>query len=349
VRPAPPGGRHGPEVPAPLLRVRGLRVRFRGEDGPVEAVRGVDLDVGPGERVGIVGESGSGKSALALALLGLLPRSAEVAAEALEFEGRDLLGLGAEERRRLRGDRMAMVFQDPMTSLNPYLTIGDQVGEPLVVHRGLGLRAARARAVELLAGVGIPDPAARAAAYPHEFSGGMRQRAMVAMAIACRPALLIADEPTTALDVTVQAQVLDLLLEIGRSSGTAIVLITHDLGVVARFCQRVLVCYAGRIVERAPAGDLFRAPAHPYARALLRSAPRPDVPVPGEGPRRLPAIPGRPPDLFAPPPGCAFAPRCGLAMDRCRSDDPRLEPVPGAPGRERACWAPFPLGEEAVR
>jgi peptide/nickel transport system ATP-binding protein len=328
-----------------LLRVRDLRVRFHGDEGAVRAVDGVDLDVAAGERVGIVGESGSGKSALALAVLGLLPPSATVAAGAIEFEGRDLLRMAPRERRRLRGDRIAMVFQDPMTSLNPYLTVGEQVAEPLVVHGKMRPREARERAADLLARVGIADPRRRLRSWPHEMSGGMRQRAVIAMALACGPSLLLADEPTTALDVTVQAGVLDLLLDLQEERGMAVVLITHDLGVVARFCGRVAVVYAGRIVERAPTRDLFREPAHPYTRGLLRVIPRADV---GTAPGRLFAIPGRPPDLAAPIAGCAFAPRCGLATDRCRAESPPLAEVPGAPGRARACWAPLPLAEEGV-
>jgi oligopeptide/dipeptide ABC transporter ATP-binding protein len=310
----------------------------------VKALRGVDLDVAPGEAVGLVGESGSGKTVLGQAVLGLLacPPGA-VAARSIEFEGRDLRRLGADELRRLRGNRISMVFQDPLTSLNPYLTIGDQVAEPLLVHRGLPARRARDRAAELLAEVGIADPGRRLKSYPHELSGGMRQRVMIAMAIACEPALLIADEPTTALDVTIQAQVLDLLARLRRSIGMAVVFITHDLGVVAGFCDRVNVLYAGRIVERGPTGPLFAAPAHPYTRALLRVASRDGTAGAGE---RLFSIPGLPPELIDPPPGCSFAPRCGLAIDRCRQESPVLEAIPGKDGRQRACFRPFPLEEE---
>jgi oligopeptide transport system ATP-binding protein len=329
----------------PLLRVRGLRVLFDAPGGAARAVDGVDLDVGAGERVGIVGESGSGKSAMALAILGLLPRPpARTAAEILEFEGRDLARASASELRRLRGDRLSIVFQDPMTSLNPYLTVGDQVAEPLAVHRGLRARDARERAADLLARVGIAEPRRRLRAYPHQLSGGMRQRVMIAMAVACGPSLLFADEPTTALDVTVQAQVLDLLASMQEEKGMAVVLITHDMGVVARFCDRVAVFYAGRIVERAATLDLFREPAHPYTRALLRVVPRADRDPGGTG--RLFAIPGRPPDLVAPIRGCSFAPRCDLAEARCGIEAPSLEAAPGAAGHERACWSPLPLREE---
>ena len=333
----------------PLLRIRDLRARFHTPDGDVRAVDGVDLDVSAGERVGIVGESGSGKSALMLAILGLLPKgAASMTAEAVEFEGRDLRRLSREELRRLRGDRISMVFQDPLTSLNPYLTIGDQVGEPLVVHRGLGLREARRRAAALLAEVGIPDADRCVLSYPHQFSGGMRQRAAIAMALACGPALVIADEPTTALDVTVQVQILDLLRRIQEARGTAFLLISHDLGVVARFCGRVDVMYAGRIVERSPAAGLFGWSAHPYTRALLCLA-RPSGPLEGPGSasgRRLPILRGQPPDRIRRSPGCPFAPRCGIAMDRCLQEEPRLEPVAASPGRERACFAPLPLPPE---
>jgi len=317
-----------------LLRVQDLHARFHTPDGVVQAVRGVDLALEAGERVGIVGESGSGKSAMSLALLGLLPRPpAEVWAGGIEFEGMDLQRMDPEKLRRLRGNRISMIFQDPMTSLNPYLTIGDQVGEPLVVHRGLRPRQARARAAELLAEVGIPDPARRVNAYPHQFSGGMRQRAMIAMALACKPALLIADEPTTALDVTIQAQILDLLKRIQEGSKMAVIFITHDLAVVAEFCDRVNVLYAGQIVERAPTAELFDDPAHPYTRALLRVV-RQDGADGDEGPGKYFAIPGRPPDLVDPAPGCPL---------RCHRENPRLEPLAGSPDRERACWAPLPL------
>ncbi len=328
----------------PLLSVRGLHVHFHTPRGVVRALRGIDLDVAAGEAVGLVGESGSGKTVLSLAVLGLLPRPpASVSARSVEFEGRDLRRLSPRELRRLRGNRIAMVFQDPLTSLNPYLAIGDQVAEPLLIHRGLGARAARGRAEELLARVGIPDPGRHLRSYPHELSGGMRQRAMIAMAIACEPALLIADEPTTALDVTIQAQILDLLSGLMRSSGTAVVLITHSLAVVAGFCDRVDVLYAGRIAERGPTEPLFAAPAHPYTRALLRVASRAAAPAEG---KRLFAIPGLPPDLIESAPGCSFAPRCGLAFERCREEGPGLAAVPGEEGRERACFRPLPLEEE---
>ena len=328
----------------PLLSVRALHVHFHTSRGVVKALRGVDLEIAPGEAVGLVGESGSGKTVFGQAVLGLLPSPpAAVAARSIEFEGRDLRHLGADDLRRLRGNRIAMVFQDPLTSLNPYLTIGDQVAEPLLVHRRLAARRARDRAAELLAEVGIADPGRRLRSYPHELSGGMRQRVMIAMAIACEPALLIADEPTTALDVTIQAQVLDLLARLMRSSGMAVVLITHDLGVAAGFCDRIDVLYAGRIVERGATGPLFAAPAHPYTRALLKVASRGGTAGAG---KRLFSIPGLPPDLIDPPPRCSFAPRCGLAIDRCWQEAPVLEAIPGEEGRRRACFRPFPLEEE---
>ncbi len=326
---------------AHLLNVQDLYAQLHTTDGVVRAVNGVDLAVEAGERVGIVGESGSGKSVMSLAVLGLLPRPpALVRAEAMEFEGKDLLQMGPEELRQIRGNRISMIFQDPMTSLNPYLTIGDQVAEPLVIHRGLRNREALARARELLAQVGIPQPERQIGAYPHQFSGGMRQRAMIAMALACHPALLIADEPTTALDVTIQAQILELLRRLQDASGMAVILISHDLGVVAGFCDRVNVMYAGRIVERAPTEALFSEPTHPYTEALLKVVQQVDAEE-GEREGRLFSIPGRPPDLTALPPGCPFAPRCSHVLDRCRSEDPSLEPVMGTPGRERACWAPL--------
>jgi peptide/nickel transport system ATP-binding protein len=308
----------------PLLSIRGLRVRIASDGQDVRAVEGVDLDIMPGETVGIVGESGCGKSMTALAVMGLLPRpQGRVAGGEILFEGRDLLQLPEHERRMLRGNRIAMVFQEPMTSLNPVLTVGRQVAEALEVHRGLGRPAARAAAVELLARVGIPAPASRAADHPHRLSGGMRQRVMIAMAMACRPRLLIADEPTTALDVTIQAQILDLIEELQRETGAAVLLITHNLAVVAETARRVVVMYAGRVVEAAPVAALFDNPAHPYTSGLIGS-----VPVLGQrarvGRQRLREIPGLVPSLTRDHPGCAFAPRCASRVPTCLAAPPPI-------------------------
>jgi oligopeptide/dipeptide ABC transporter ATP-binding protein len=320
---------------APLLEVRDLRVSFRGEAGELPAVRGVSLRLEPGETLALVGESGCGKSVTALALMRLLEPNGRVAGT-LRFRGEDLSRLDEEGIRRIRGAEIGMIFQEPMTSLNPVFRIGDQVGEVLELHRGLGREAARRAAVELLARVRIPDPARRAEQYPHELSGGMKQRVMIAMALACDPALLIADEPTTALDVTIQAQILELLRALRRDAGMAILLITHDLGVVAQFADRVAVMYAGEIVEEGAVRELFREPLHPYTRALLRALPRP-------GRRgRLDAIEGTVPSPGELPPGCAFSARCGEALARCAGEPPPVVAVGARPVR---CW----LHEEAAR
>ena len=312
-----------------LLDVQDLRVSFRTDVGPVPAVRGVSLAVREGETLAVVGESGCGKSVSALAVLRLLDPNAELSARALRFRGRDLLALDDAGLREIRGAEIGMIFQEPMTSLNPVFRIGDQIGEVLELHRGQSRAEARKAAVELLARVRIADPERRAAQYPHELSGGMKQRVMIAMAIACGPALLIADEPTTALDVTIQAQILDLLRALQRDSGLAILLITLDLGIVAHFAERVAVMYAGEVVEEAPVRELFRAPLHPYTRALLRALPRP-------GHRgRLDAIAGTVPSPRALPPGCAFSTRCGEALARCATEPP---PVVGAAPRLARCW-----------
>jgi len=315
-----------------LLEMRNVRTSFRSEEGLVRAVDGIDLDVAEGEVVGVVGESGSGKSVTMLSLMGLVEPPGRVEADRIRFEGKDLLSLSAEEMRRLRGNRMAMVFQDPMTSLNPFLTVEEQVCEVLEVHKAMRRRAARERAVALLEEVGIPGAARRLCDYPHQFSGGMRQRVMIAIALACEPALLIADEPTTALDVTIQAQILDLLRRLRAERKMSVILITHDLGVVAGMCERVKVMYAGRIVEEGPTRAIFRKPRHPYTRALLASLPRLDE---GEG-ARLRTIPGLPPNLSRVPKGCAFHPRCAYAEERCRADEPRLETV--GEGHRKSCW-----------
>ncbi|MEU8582994.1 ABC transporter ATP-binding protein [Streptomyces abikoensis] len=295
----------GPEPP--LLSVTDLTVTFPTRHGPVRAVDSLGFSVRRGRTLGIVGESGSGKSVTSLAVLGL-HTSAEVTGSVV-LDGRELVGLPERELNRLRGRRMAMIFQDPLSSLHPYYTVGEQIAEHHRVHFGSGRRAARRRAVETLGEVGIPEPARRAGEYPHQFSGGMRQRAMIAMALTCEPDLLVADEPTTALDVTVQAQILELIARLQQERGLAVVLITHDLGVVARVAQDVLVMYGGRAAEHAPVDALFAAPAHPYTRGLLDSVPRLDDT--DDAPLR--AIPGSPPSLLAPSPGCPFAPRCPVA------------------------------------
>ncbi|MEU6239935.1 ABC transporter ATP-binding protein [Streptomyces sp. NPDC047024] len=314
-----------------LLEVRDLHVEFRTRDGVAKAVDGVSYTVDAGETLAVLGESGSGKSVTAQAVMGILDTPpARITGGQILFQGRDLLTLKEDERRRIRGARMSMIFQDALSALNPVLSVGDQLGEMFVVHRGMSKRDARARAVELMDQVRIPGAAQRVRDYPHQFSGGMRQRIMIAMAIALEPALVIADEPTTALDVTVQAQVMDLLAELQREYRMGLVLITHDLGVVADVADRIAVMYAGRIVESAPVHDLYKAPAHPYTRGLLDSIPRLDH----KG-RELYAIKGLPPNLAHVPPGCAFHPRCPLARDICRTDPPPL--YEAGEGRRSAC------------
>jgi peptide/nickel transport system ATP-binding protein len=335
-----------------VLRVRDLSVSFRGEEGgeaDVHAVDGVSFDVAPGEVLAVVGESGCGKSVTSLAVMGLLPPAARVGGS-VTLRGRELAGADEKELRSVRGSEMSMVFQEPMTSLNPVLTVGRQIGEVLRRHQGLGRREARQRSAELLETVGIPDPRRRVHEYPHQLSGGMRQRVMLAIAVACDPAVLIADEPTTALDVTVQAGVLDVLGALRERLGTAVVLITHDLGVVAHTADRVLVMYAGRAVEHAPVEDLFAAPRHPYTRGLLDAVPRPGgrAAALAEGRRpRLREIPGLVPGLETQPDRCTFAPRCPHADALCTSRRPLLE-TPAWPGGGRretphtaACWHPL--------
>ncbi|WP_128434458.1 ABC transporter ATP-binding protein [Streptomyces cyaneus] len=303
-----------------LLEVRDLQVEFRTRDGVAKAVNGVNYGVEAGETLAVLGESGSGKSVTAQAVMGILdmPPGRITGGEIL-FQGRDLLKLKEEERRKVRGAEMAMIFQDALSSLNPVLTVGDQLGEMFVVHRGMSRKDARAKAVELMDRVRIPAARERVRQYPHQFSGGMRQRIMIAMALALEPALIIADEPTTALDVTVQAQVMDLLAELQREYHMGLILITHDLGVVADVADRIAVMYAGRIVEQAPVHDIYKAPAHPYTRGLLDSIPRLD-----QKGQELYAIKGLPPNLMNIPPGCAFNPRCPMAQDVCRTDVPPL-------------------------
>jgi oligopeptide transport system ATP-binding protein len=313
-----------------LLEVEDLSVRFTTPDGIVPAVRGVALTIAAGERIGLVGESGSGKSQLFLAMLGLLARNGEATGGA-RFQGRDLLAMPRAALNAIRGSDIAMIFQNPMSCLNPYLTIGRQLTEVLTAHRHMAEAEAERRAAAMLGRVGIAEPERRMRAYPHEFSGGMRQRVMIAMALLCDPTLIIADEPTTALDVTIQAQILDLFRALEATSRAALVLISHDLGVVAGLCDRVLVMYAGRIVEEAPVEALFAAPRHPYTRGLLASLPD-SAAAPRE---KLPAIAGQPPDPQRLPPGCAFADRCPLVMERCRAETP---PLIGTPGRLAACF-----------
>ena len=315
---------------APLLEVSDLTVRFRTDTGWMTAVDKVSLQIAPGEALGIVGESGSGKSVTALSILRLhAMATTRLPSGRIQWDGRDLLDLSMRDMRAIRGRDIAMIFQDPMSSLNPVLTIADQIGETLRLHQGLDAAAARKRAVELLDLVRIPDAARRVDEYPHRLSGGMRQRVMIAIAIACRPKLLIADEPTTALDVTIQAQILDLLRDLQAELGMSVILITHDMGVIAEFARRVMVMYAGRVVEAAPVAGLFAAPLHPYTEGLLASIPKLDVDV-----RRLPSIQGSIPDPTLVIQGCRFGPRCPIIEAGCRQD-PAL--LPAGPEREVRC------------
>ncbi|MFD5378222.1 ABC transporter ATP-binding protein [Streptomyces griseoincarnatus] len=317
-----------------LLEVRDLHVEFRTRDGVAKAVNGVTYGVDEGETLAVLGESGSGKSVTAQAVMGILDTPpGRITGGEVVFQGRDLLKLKEEERRRIRGAEMAMIFQDALSALNPVLTVGDQLAEMFTVHRGMSRKDARAEAVELMDRVRIPAARERVRQYPHQFSGGMRQRIMIAMAIALEPALIIADEPTTALDVTVQAQVMELLAELQREYRMGLILITHDLGVVADVADRIAVMYAGRIVESAPVHEIYKAPAHPYTRGLLDSIPRLDH----KG-RELYAIKGLPPNLTRIPPGCPFHPRCPLARDVCTTDDPPLYEVSGTRGSACHFW-----------
>jgi peptide/nickel transport system ATP-binding protein len=317
----------------PLLRVEDLRVEFPTEDGVVHAVDGISYEVGHGRTLGIVGESGSGKTVSSLTTLGLTRSQGARVSGRILFEGRDLVALSEAELRSIRGNEIAMIFQDPLSSLHPFFKVGAQLVEAVRVHQDVSKGVARARAIELLGLVGIPDPRGRVDAYPHEFSGGMRQRAMIAMALANEPKLLIADEPTTALDVTVQAQILSLLERLQRELGMAIVIITHDLGVVAEMADDIAVMYAGRIVETASAARVFANPEHPYTWGLLKSIPRLDSPRDED----LVPIPGTPPSLINPPSGCHFHPRCAYAQPDHARIDPALEPVPEEPGHFVAC------------
>jgi peptide/nickel transport system ATP-binding protein len=316
--------------PEPLLDVRDLRVTFQSRSGTVTAVDGLDLRVAPGEVVGIVGESGSGKSVSMMSILGLLRSANTTVTGHAHFRGADLLAMSDKELRQVRGRQIAMIFQDPMTALTPVYTVGWHIAEQLRAHTSMSRAGAKARAIELLEAVGIPNAARRVSAYPHELSGGMRQRAVIAMALSCNPALLIADEPTTALDVTTQAQILDLLRSLQREYSSAIVLITHDIGVVSTLADRVVVMYGGKPVEEGGRREVIRTARHPYTRGLLASIPRID----GPGKERLEAIPGAPPSLADPPTGCRFAPRCSHRFDRC-AEQPALT---GASSHRSACW-----------
>jgi peptide/nickel transport system ATP-binding protein len=317
----------------PLLRIEDLKVDFATEDGVVHAVGGVSLAVRPGQMLGVVGESGSGKSVSMLTVMGLTRAENATISGSAQFEGRDLLELPNEELRKVRGNEIAMIFQDPLSSLHPFYRVGTQLVEAILTHRDIPKKEARQRTVELLRQVGIPDPEDRVDNYPHEFSGGMRQRAMIAMALANDPKVLIADEPTTALDVTVQAQILDLIARLQRERDMAVVLITHDLGVVAEYADEIAVMYAGNIVEQAPTEVIFDAPEHPYTWGLLRSIPRLDRP---RGDPLVP-IPGRPPSLIALPSGCSFHPRCAYVLDAHKRVEPKLDPVPDQNGHRVAC------------
>jgi peptide/nickel transport system ATP-binding protein len=318
---------------APLLEVENLTVHFETEDGLVKAVDGISYTVERGQTFGIVGESGSGKSVSSLTMLGLTrARNARISG-AVRFDGKDLLGASEEDLRTIRGNEIAMIFQDPLSSLHPFYKVGSQIAEGVLAHRDVSKAQAWDRAVEMLSLVGIPEPRKRADAYPHEFSGGMRQRAMIAMALANDPKLLIADEPTTALDVTVQAQILELIERLQSEFDTAVVVITHDLGVVAEMADDIAVMYAGRIVEKANVDTIFEAPEHPYTWGLLSSIPRMDSPR-GE---ELVPIAGRPPSLITLPGGCSFHPRCPYVEESHKTIDPKLEPVPGNPEHQVAC------------
>ncbi len=317
----------------PLLEVKDLQTYFFGDEGAVKAVDGISYDVHEGETLGLVGESGCGKSVSALSILRLIPNPpGQIIGGEIFFEGRDLLKLSDEEIRDVRGNRIAMIFQEPMTSLNPVLTIGRQVAEPLEVHQNMRLKEALQEAKNLLAKVQIADSDSRIMDYPHQFSGGMRQRAMISMGLGCNPRLIIADEPTTALDVTVQAQLLELLKNLTRDFSMALIIITHNLGVVARYADRVNVMYAGKIVEKGSAHDIYDNPMHPYTIGLMASVPQLDQDVK----QKLVPIQGQPPNLAFVPEGCAFHPRCNYAVERCRKETPRLVSV--SVKHEKACW-----------
>ena len=316
-----------------LLRVRDLHVTFETRDGTVNAVNGVDLAVDAGRSLAVVGESGSGKSQIMYAIMGLLARNG-AAAGSVAFDGTELLGLDEAALNRIRTSQIAMVFQDPMTSLNPYMRISHQMSEVLTLHKGMSRREALAESVGLLDAMGVPDAAARVGMYPHEFSGGMRQRVLIAMALLCRPRLLIADEPTTALDVTVRSQIMRLLADVRSTFDTAVILVTHDMGIVAGNCDEMVVLYGGRVMESGPVEHVFSTPRHPYTRGLLDAVPRLD-----RDDERMQAIPGDPPDTSRPDAGCPFAARCPRMTDRCRRERPAIERW--APGRLIACHRPL--------
>ncbi|WP_212525292.1 ABC transporter ATP-binding protein [Actibacterium sp. MT2.3-13A] len=333
-----------PDGGVPVLDVKDLKTVFRTRSGEIHAVNSVSFDLRPGELLGVVGESGSGKSVTMMSLIGLLPSPpAEVRGGTVMFDGEDLLKVREERLRALRGARIGFVFQDPMTSLNPVFTVGYQIMEPLRKHMGLDKQAARNRARELLELVGIPDAARRLGDYPHQFSGGMRQRVMIAIALACDPEVLIADEPTTALDVTIQAQILELMKELREKLGMAVIWITHDLGVIAGIADRVMVMYGGQVVEQAPVRELFGNPQHPYTRALLKTVPS----VSGARAEKLAVIEGQPPILSSAPAACPFRARCPQAFDRCERENPARVPV--GPGHDAACfWDPATGGPRDV-
>lgn len=316
-----------------LLEIENLSVTFTTADGDVNAVNGVSFGIDKGETLAIVGESGSGKSQTAFAAMGLLAKNGRVSGVA-RFDGQDLLAMTQQQFNKIRSKDVGMIFQDPMTSLNPYLRVSDQMAEVLMLHQGMGKSAAVSEAVRMLDAVRIPDARARVTMFPHEFSGGMRQRIMIAMSLLCQPRLLIADEPTTALDVTVQAQIMQVLSDVRTDFGTAIILITHDLGIVAGFCDRTLVMYGGQIMEEGPTDDIFATPTHPYTSGLLKAVPRLD-----REDVTLATIAGEPPDMSSLPPGCPFSPRCAQVLDGCRADRPDLVTLAD---RRRACHLPVP-------
>ena len=325
--------------PQPVLEVKDLTTRFNTQDGVVHAVSGVSFTLNKGEFLGVVGESGSGKSVTMMSLLRLIPMPpGEILSGEAIFDGKDLLTMDMKDLRHVRGGRIGFVFQDPMTSLNPVVKVGPQITEALILHRGLSSGDAKMRAVELLEMVGIPDAQSRLNAYPHEFSGGMRQRAMIAIALACSPEVVIADEPTTALDVTIQAQIIEIVKDLRDQLDTAVIWITHDLGVIASLADRVLVMYGGQIVEEAGVDDLYGSPQHPYTMALLRSVPRLD-----QKGQELESIEGQPPSMYAPPTSCVFAPRCEYAYSRCLEENPVLQPI--GEGHRAACWWDVKKGE----
>ena len=328
---------------ATLLEVKDLRTYFYTFEGVVKAVDGVSYEVEEGETLGLVGESGCGKSVSALSLMRLIPDPpGKIVEGEVLFEGQDVMRLDMDDMRHIRGAKMSMVFQEPMTSLNPVLTVERQLGETLQLHRGMSKEEARHESASLLARVGIPDPERRARQYPHQFSGGMRQRVMIAMALSCNPRLIIADEPTTALDVTIQAQILELMKSLTTEFGVALIVITHNLGVVARYADRMNIMYAGKIIERGTARELYSNPRHPYTVGLLKSVPRLDLPRRA----KLEPIEGQPPDLVNLPPGCAFRARCRYAVDKCATDEPQLEVV--NEGHWASCWRSDELGPEAL-